>query len=71
MSIGTSFEQALMKAVRGAELGLDTLTMPEFTKLTDEVSFGKDRASAMIAAFLRCMRHSSAELLRNRFMKST
>ncbi len=36
MSIGTSFEQALMKAVRGAELGLDTLTLPEFTKLTDE-----------------------------------
>ncbi len=41
MSIGTSFEQALMKAVRGAELGLDTLTMPEFTKLTDEEALAR------------------------------
>ncbi len=36
MSIGTSFEQSIMKAVRGAELGLDTLTLPAFEKLTDE-----------------------------------
>ncbi len=36
MSIGTSFEQSIMKAVRGAELGLDTLTLPAFTQLTDE-----------------------------------
>ena len=36
MSIGTSFEQALMKAVRGAELGLDTMTLPAFTKLSEE-----------------------------------
>ena len=36
MSIGTSFEQSIMKAVRGAELGLDTLTLPQFEKLSDE-----------------------------------
>ncbi len=36
MSIGTSFEQALMKAVRGAELGLDTMNLPAFEQMTDE-----------------------------------
>ncbi len=36
MAIGTSFEQAMMKAVRSIELGIDTLTMKKFTKLTDE-----------------------------------
>jgi carbamoyl-phosphate synthase large subunit len=36
MSIATSFENAIMKAVRGAELGMDTLTKSEFTKLSDE-----------------------------------
>ena len=36
MAIGTSFEQAMMKAVRSIELGLDTMTMKKFTKLTDD-----------------------------------
>ena len=36
MSIGTSFEQGIMKAVRGIELGLDTLTLPEFEELSDK-----------------------------------
>lgn len=36
MSIGTSFEQALMKAVRGAELKVDSLNMPMMQKLSDE-----------------------------------
>ncbi len=36
MSIGTSFEQGIMKAVRGVELGLDTLTLPEFESLSDK-----------------------------------
>ncbi|MCL1867023.1 MAG: carbamoyl-phosphate synthase large subunit, partial [Oscillospiraceae bacterium] len=31
MSIGTSFENALMKAVRGAEIGMDSLSHPDFT----------------------------------------
>lgn len=36
MSIGTSFEQALMKAVRGLELKIDSLNMPMMSKLSDE-----------------------------------
>ncbi|MDR0223071.1 MAG: carbamoyl-phosphate synthase large subunit [Oscillospiraceae bacterium] len=35
MSIGASFECAVMKAVRGAELGMDTLSKPSFAKLSD------------------------------------
>lgn len=35
MAIGTSFEQAIMKAVRGAEIKLDSLNMPKLKKLTD------------------------------------
>jgi carbamoyl-phosphate synthase large subunit len=35
MAIGTSFEQAIMKAVRGAELSLDTLNLPKLKNLTD------------------------------------
>ncbi len=36
MSIGTSFEQALMKAVRGIELKLDTPNLPKLKDKTDE-----------------------------------
>lgn len=36
MAIGTSFEQALMKAVRGLELSLQTLNYPPFEKESDE-----------------------------------
>ena len=36
MAIGTSFEQAMMKAVRSIELGLDTMTLKKFTLLSDE-----------------------------------
>lgn len=35
MAIGTSFEQAMMKAVRSIELGLDTLDMKKLTDKTD------------------------------------
>lgn len=35
MSIGTSFEQAIIKAIRGAELKLDTLNLPKLAKLND------------------------------------
>ena len=35
MSIGTSFEQAIMKAVRGAEIGLDCLISPKMVELSD------------------------------------
>lgn len=36
MAIGQNFETALMKAVRGAEISLDSLTMPELRELTDD-----------------------------------
>lgn len=36
MSIGTSFEHAIMKAVRSIELGMDTLTKPVFTSFSNE-----------------------------------
>lgn len=41
MSIATNFEQALMKAVRGCEIGLDTLTKPSVAALTDAEVFAK------------------------------
>ena len=34
MAIGTSFEQAIMKAVRGAEIGLDTLNHAKFEPMS-------------------------------------
>ncbi len=36
MAIGCSFEQAIMKAVRGAEISLDTLNNPKFTAMSQE-----------------------------------
>lgn len=36
MSIGTSFEAAIIKAVRGAELKLDTLNLPKLADKTDD-----------------------------------
>jgi len=36
MSIGSSFEEAIMKAVRGAEIKLDTLNNPKISALTDD-----------------------------------
>jgi len=36
MAIGTSFEQAMMKAVRSIELGLDTMNLKKFEELSDE-----------------------------------
>jgi carbamoyl-phosphate synthase large subunit len=35
MAIGQSFEEAVMKAVRGAELGIDTLNLPVLAKLSN------------------------------------
>jgi len=35
MSIAVTFEEALMKAVRGAELGMDTLSLPSQAELSD------------------------------------
>ncbi|MGN0585705.1 MAG: carbamoyl-phosphate synthase large subunit, partial [Oscillospiraceae bacterium] len=36
MAIGTSFEQAMMKAVRSIELGMDTMNLKKLADLTDE-----------------------------------
>ena len=36
MAIGTSFEQAIMKAVRGAEIGHDCLISPKHEAMSDE-----------------------------------
>ncbi|MGN0601334.1 MAG: carbamoyl-phosphate synthase large subunit [Oscillospiraceae bacterium] len=36
MAIGTTFEQAIMKAVRGAEIGHDCLISPKMIELSDE-----------------------------------
>ena len=36
MAIGTTFEQAIMKAVRGAEIGHDCLISPKFEECTDD-----------------------------------
>ncbi len=36
MAIAPSFEAGMMKAVRSIELGMDTMTKDDFTKLTDE-----------------------------------
>ncbi len=35
MAIGVSFEQAIMKAVRGAEISLDSLNLPKLAELDD------------------------------------
>ena len=36
MAIGSTFEQAIMKAVRGAELSLDSLNLPRLKRLSDD-----------------------------------
>ena len=36
MAIGTGFEMAIMKAVRGAEISLSSLNMPKMAELSDE-----------------------------------
>ena len=36
MAIGITFEQAIMKAVRGAEVSLDSLNMPKLAKKSTE-----------------------------------
>lgn len=36
MSIGTNFEQAMMKSVRGIELGMDTLSLKKFAEMSTE-----------------------------------
>ncbi len=59
MAIGTSFEQAMMKAVRSIELGMDTLDLKKFARLTDDevrnqlYSVDDERAFAVFEALKR------------------
>lgn len=41
MAIGTSFEMAIMKAVRGAEISVGSLNMPKIAELSDEEIYEK------------------------------
>lgn len=41
MAIGTSFEMAIMKAVRGAEISLSSLNMPKMEELSDGEIYNK------------------------------
>lgn len=45
MSIGTSFEVALMKAARGAEIGMDSMSHKKYSVLTDDELTQKIRKS--------------------------
>ena len=58
MSLGSSFESALMKAVRSAELGLDSMTLPRIKKFTDDeikehVAVADDERIFFVAEALR------------------
>lgn len=41
MSMGTNFETAIMKAVRGAEISTDTLNLPKLASFSDEEIFSR------------------------------
>ncbi|MDE7082653.1 MAG: carbamoyl-phosphate synthase large subunit [Clostridia bacterium] len=41
MAIGTNFEMAIMKAVRGAEISVDTLNLPKMVSFSDEEIIAK------------------------------
>jgi carbamoyl-phosphate synthase large subunit len=41
MAIGTSFEMAIMKAVRGAEISVNSLNMPKIAELDDQTIYNR------------------------------
>lgn len=58
MAIADSFEAALMKAVRGVEIGLDTLILPKLAEWSDEalleaMHHATDERLFMVAEYLR------------------
>ena len=66
MSIGVSVEQALMKAVRGAEIGCDTMRMKAMAELNDEELIeliGKCTDQRMFAVYEAIARGVSLEQL--------
>ena len=44
MAIGRTFEEALMKAVRGAEIGVTSLNLPVFEEESDEKEVVTDKS---------------------------
>ena len=60
MSIGSSFEQAIMKAVRSIELGLDTLRLPKNADKTDDEIRELLHVQDDERIFAVSMRHSTA-----------
>ncbi len=64
MSIAVTFEEALMKAVRGAELGLDTLELPpqkEFSDAELEKAVAKPTDTRLFAVYEALRRGFSTE----------
>ena len=65
MAIGNNFEHALMKAVSSIELGMDTLTLPDFEKLSTEEIIGhlhvqdSERAFCVYEALKRGVPHQT------------
>ena len=53
MAIGNNFEHAMMKAVSSIELGMDTLTLSDFEKLTTEEVIEHPACTGLRARFLR------------------
>ncbi len=54
MAIGTSFEQAIMKAIRGAEISLTTLNHPKFAAMNKEqlyIEIGKMTDERLFAVY--------------------
>lgn len=60
MSIGFSFEQAIMKAVRGAEIGVDSLNLPQFEAESDE-DIRRGSVSVLTSGFLQSSRPSGGD----------
>ncbi len=66
MAIGTSFEQAIMKAVRGAEISLDSLNLPKLNELTDkeiENRLGECNDERLFVIFAALQRGISCEFI--------
>ena len=62
MAIGTSFEQAMMKAVRSIELKLDTLDMPKMKEMTTEELYDVIRMQndeRIFAVYEACLLYTS------------
>ena len=68
MAIGTTFEEAMMKAVRGAEISLDSLNLPKLAGARRRTRSERCFITATTSGCSWCLRRSSAAF---RWMKST